>query len=87
MITAHGNHAVGTPVLGRPNLSHFDGICDITVVSPLDSACIGRLGRGVPTDSNEYLSMSKATPRTPPLKREGLVPVLSMVRGGHRPLQ
>ena len=66
VMDAHGNHAVGTPVLGRPNLAHFDGICVITILSPLGSACIGRLGRGVPTDSIGHFSLSKkATPRAP----------------------
>ena len=60
--------AVGTPVLGRPNPADFDGICDIAVVSPLGSACIGRLGRGVPTDSNEHSSVSKKAPPLPPFK-------------------
>ena len=62
------NHAVGAPVLGRPDPADFDGICVITIISPLGSACVGRLGRGVPTDSNEHLPTT-AAPR-PPFKGE-----------------
>ena len=67
VINALGGHAVGAPVLGRPNPADFDGICVITIISPLVSACIGRLGRGVPTDSNERSSDHRRT--CPPLLR------------------
>ena len=60
-IAASSYDVVGAPVLGRPNLAHFDGICVITIISPLGSACIGRLGRGVCADSNEHLPTT-ATP-------------------------
>jgi hypothetical protein len=66
VINALGGHAVGAPVLGRPNPADFDGICGITNIFCLASACIGRLGRGVPTDSNEHLLVS--TEATPPAK-------------------
>ena len=60
------NHAVGTPILGRPNPVDFDSICVITILSPLGSACIGRLGRGVPTDSNAHLFVSREAIPPPP---------------------
>ena len=79
MITAHGNHAVSTPVLGRPNPAAFDGICVNTIISPLGSACIGRLGRGVPTGSNAHLFVSReAIP--PPLRGTSLCTREALVR-------
>ena len=37
-------YVVGTPVLGRPKPADFDGICDITIISPF-GFCLHRTPR------------------------------------------